>query len=126
MELMKGSTKDFGLFFVDFGELALIHDAAIGWWREAAQAALDTDNPNIKVVVALAHEDAQEVENDPEMAFAAEIQSCSSDSLILRPLKSGYSKEISGHAVAERATGFSVNGSSILYKIAESGLVQLT
>ena len=126
-EFPHGQTKPCALFFVDFGELALIHEAAISWWREASYAALDCDNASLSLAVAVAHEDAQDADSvEPSMAFAAEVASCASDSLVLKPLASGYSKEVSGHAHAQRQVGFSVDGSSSLYKMTESGLALLS
>ena len=120
-----GKSKPCALFFLDFGELALIHDAAVSWWREASYAALDAENSNLVLAVAVAHEDAQDNTDDPKMAFAAEVSSCASDSLVLKPLASGYSKEVSGHAIAQRQVGFSVDGSSSLYRMTEAGLALL-
>lgn len=103
-----------------------MHGGALSWWREASYAALDSSNSQLVLAVAVAHEDAQDDNTDSDMAFAAEASSCASDSLVLRPLNSGYSKEVSGHAIAHRQHGFSVDGSSSLYKMTESGIVPLS
>jgi hypothetical protein len=120
------SAKLSGIFFLDFGEMAMMHPSAVSWWREAAHAALDAENTCVSLVAAVAHEDAQVGDTSPLMAFAAEVASSASIALVLRPLDSGYSKEVSGHADAVKLLGFSVDGSTCLYKMTESGILALS